>query len=168
MVNNTAIDFIYNNLPLQRDVYMWSTFIMPDGRFINIFDIDSEDSDIGEHHMLYHYLQDNGYKVNDMNAVDFGLIKLNSTYPYIAISKTVRPTSQQYRALENWIDNLDSDFYILDYPPEIFNNKVKSISKHAIMVDIGNAANIYDLDIYGGRDIVDIIKHFYVSGVLED
>lgn len=93
---------------IQDEPVMWSTFILPSGKFVNI---DNEDygSDYGEHCCVYDYLQSKGvqtgsYVLKDSEELMYQYcIKMNINYPYIALPKN-KPTQAQYNALSRWID----------------------------------------------------------------
>ena len=159
--NKDLLSFIYENAPLQKEPYWWSTFIVPDGRFIDILSLDEED--FGEHEDFYGWLYDNGYNVYEQDIVDgIGCIKLNVTYPYATCSSNNRPTPQQLRALENWLDEISntSDFQIQGCEDET--------RKMSHPVAIGTSDyKIYDLDVTSPRDIIKAIQKSYSSGLLE-
>lgn len=155
------LSFIYENAPLQKEVYYNSTFILPDGRFVNICALDGPD--YGEHEDFYGWLYDNGYNVYEQDIVDgLGCIKLNIEYPYATCSSSIRPTPKQLRALEEWMSELisQSSFQVqgcgddtrnLTYPVAIGTKDYK----------------IYDLDVTSPRDIIKAIQKSYSSGILE-
>ena len=163
---NNLLDFMYNNLPLQNEIYYWSTFIMPDGRFINISEIDTGDEwNSAEHEEVYNYIYNNNGEmfVDDREIVnDLGCIKLNITYPYIALSDSVRPTPAQYKSLRNWIDNASSEF---DY--EIRSCEDTGSVKYPIAINKWSDYKIYDLGTMDSYDIIKAIQKSYSSGILE-
>ena len=163
---NNLLDFMYNNLPLQKEPYFWSTFIMPDGRFINISEIDTGDEwNSSEHEEVYNYIYNHNGEmfVDDREIVnDLGCIKLNITYPYIALSDSVRPTPAQYKSLRNWIDNASSEF---DY--EIRSCEDTGSVKCPIAINKWSDYKIYDLGTMDSYDIIKAIQKSYSSGILE-
>ena len=160
--NKDLLSFIYENAPLQKEPYWWSTFILPDGRFVDILSLGGED--YGEHEDFYGWLYDNGYKSYEQDIVDgIGCIKLNVTYPYATCPSSIRPTPQQLRALEKWLDGISdtSDFQIQGCE----DNTRKMLHPVAIVT---NDYKIYDLDVTSPRDIIKAIQKSYSSGILEN
>lgn len=162
---------VKNNVPVSKEPYYWSTFILPSGEFVRIDQIDWESVNHNEnnyfptceHEDLSVYLNtycDTEIKWGD--GTDFildGAIKLNITYPYVILPK-IKPTNAQLNALEIWLkqvpeeasfdstfeaDNLDMPLYI-----EILEKSQK----------------FYDLAIYRPQDVVAAIEDSYKVGEL--
>ena len=155
------LTFIYENAPLQKEVYYNSTFILPDGRFVNICALNGPD--YGEHEDFYGWLYDNGYNVYETDIVDrLGCIKLNIEYPYATCSSSIRPTSKQLRTLEKWMSELisQSSFQVQGCEDNIRNLTYP--------VAIGTKDyKIYDLKVTSPSEIIKAIQKSYSSGILE-
>jgi hypothetical protein len=160
---NSLLDFIYNNLPLQKNMYWWSTFILPDGNFINLDKI-SEEYDSDEHQVLFDYLSDNGYNVTETDIVEgLGCIKLNIHYPYIGLSDSVRPTPAQCSTLKTWLRSAESEFGFYSYVKMSNHNMTNPIAVFKQHTD-----KVYDLEVISPDELVKVIQKSYSSGMLEN
>lgn len=95
------------------------------------------------------------FKVNVDRGILFadriGCIRVNGyNEDYIALPES-RPTSEQFYALEEWIDNFFSD---------TINGSIK------VTTFDGKQQQTYDEETHTGRDVVNRIKRYYSSGTL--
>lgn len=162
---------VKNNVPVSREPYYWSTFILPSGEFVRIDQIDWESVNHNEndyfptceHEDLSVYLNtycDTEIKWGD--GTDFildGAIKLNITYPYVILPK-IKPTNAQLNALEIWLKqvpeeaNFDADFEAGNLDMPLYIEILETSQK------------FYDLAVYRPSDIIDAIEDSYKVGQL--
>lgn len=104
----------------QPEVYMWSTYILPNGNFLSPYNILEEYPDLEyeftyEHSdftdLLTYYTKD-GEEVrwrDIFKALNKHTIKMNVTYPYLYLPEE-RITSEQLRAIKNILTNYSKGF----------------------------------------------------------
>lgn len=153
----------------QSEVYMWSTYILPNGHFLNPDNSkDLEDEDIRYEHCDFDDWLYEKYGKYQGDILKY-CMKMNTTYPYIVLPEN-RITPQQIYSLRKIIDNGDfeySDDAIQSYVEitgDYDNSKINLIEK-PLLVDDGNSnAKIYDLEYDTADDIIKDINRFYMTG----
>lgn len=153
----------------QEEVYMWSTYILPNGHFLNPDNSDAlEDSDKAYEHCDFEdWAWSKGYNLSDIYN---NCIKMNVTVPYISMPDKAKPTQEQFKAVKKIIDNVDyldsiDSSYIRDIlPPEqaekVFNDAVGKLV--LFYTPVGH--EVFDLGVSSADDIIKAINKAYVRG----
>lgn len=158
---NNLLDIIYNQLPVQKEVYNGNTLILPDGRFINTHKLNKDSL---FHEGIYDYIcdifdEDIPYgDIEDTLLTQYGCVKVDNVYPYVAVSHN-RPTAAQYRSLTDWIDSIVNTS---DYENRYIVDMGLPIEVRFLTTD-----KYYDLQYEDSNSIVRKIKKAFTSGILE-
>jgi hypothetical protein len=147
---------------------MWSTYILPNGHFLNPENSKSikEDPDY-EHSDFEYWLSANGIGREGFKALDEHCIKMNVTYPYLFLPVN-RVTSDQVKAIRKIIDSGDFDYdhdAIQDwlYDDSNDNNNPYEM-ENPLLVIVNTSTKVFDLAIYSSRDIIKDITRAYSLG----
>ena len=169
MTNQEIIDYIKRDYPTQKDVYLWSTFILPDGTFV-LPENDNDDylNDMYEHANIIGGVADNCFDGKWFQAeqwLEQNCVKGNANYPYLHFPEN--PTNKQYWAAEDYMNGVQGGF---DLNFDIFDamDGVQDMGCPFYVSLYGKDGRAYDLDIYKSSEIIDRIKKAKVSGVLEE
>ena len=158
---NNLLDIIYNQLPVQKEVYNGNTLILPDGRFIITHKLNKDSL---FHEGIYDYIcdifdEDIPYgDIEDTLLTQYGCVKVDNVYPYVAVSHN-RPTAAQYRSLTDWIDSIVNTS---DYENRYIVDMGLPIEVRFLTTD-----KYYDLQYEDSNSIVRKIKKAFTSGILE-
>lgn len=145
----------------QSDVYMWSTYILPNGHFLNP-DNSSDyweeiDSDPEYEHSDFIY---NNYNPYGEDLFD-DCIKMNVTYPYLILPEN-RPTPEQYQAIKSIIDNKDGFHYALSDIEDRLGRDLGHMGE-PLLVQTPFADTVFDLSKVDKYDIVKAINKAYLT-----
>lgn len=156
----------------QEELYMWSTYILPNGHFLN------PDKNIEyfrqngfnggpayEHCDFEDWANDNGYG-RDLSLIYDNCIKMNVTYPYLSMPDKARPTQEQFNAIRKILDRKDlfepeGSFYWYDIFPE---EKVDSKGENLLAIYTPKGDELFDLDVSDADDIIRAINQAYIRG----
>lgn len=158
----------------QEEIYMWSTYVLPNGHFLNpdnaqeYFDTQEYSSPGYEHYDFEDYLT-NKYGNKAFRVFEKYCMKMNVTYPYINIP-TNRMTSEQYNSLRKIIDRADMFEPALgdcidrlqSFTGKEYKGKYDIHSPLLITSD--NDAKLYDLNVDDANTIIKDIQDYYRSG----
>jgi len=152
----------------QKELYLWSTYILPNGHFLNPdngWDEFDDEPEYEHSDFIYNYYNDYGETLFD------DCIKMNVNYPFLTLPK--QPTQQQWNRVEEIIDNyddgLDADGGVDDLFDwaEVDSEKERGIIRgfqRPLLIDLeGIGAKIVDAS-WGGREIVKEMKKAKSSG----
>ena len=147
----------------QEDVYMWSTYVLPNGHFLNPDNSKSfEDRDPDYEHCDFEdWAWAHGYHNEEIFN---NCLKMNVTWPYISMPDKARPTQEQLKAVKKIIEH--KDMFIQDglwydvFPEEKIKDKGPNLL--AIYTPVGD--ELFDLDVSDADDIVRAINQAYVRG----
>lgn len=152
----------------QKEVYMWSTYIMPNGNFLNpenhpdfkdpesnySYDLEYEHDDF----LIDDFEEEHGIHSFDlMNFFNKHCVKMNVTYPYLYLPEE-RITSQQIRAIKNMLLNHSDGF-----------TEWKSAWDYdGLLIIASKGEKLYtEEDLLFVEDIIKDIQDFYRVGFLE-
>ena len=165
MSNEQIIKYIKNSYRTQKQLYFWSTFILPDGEFI-IPENEEYDGDLYEHANIIAGVAENCFNDNWMDAEEWlenNCVKCNATFPYVGFPPN--PTSKQYWATEEYINYINKEGNsfegVLDYA------EVETMQT-PVQIIISRDSKIYDLAVYSADEIIDLVKKGRVSGMLSE
>lgn len=153
----------------QEEVYMWSTYILPNGHFLNPDNSDAlEDSDKAYEHCDFEdWAWSKGYNLSDIYN---NCIKMNVTVPYISMPDKAKPTQEQFKAVKKIIDNVDyldsiDSSYIRDIlPPEQAERVFKDAVGKLVLFYTPVGHEVFDLGVSSADDIIKAINKAYVRG----
>ena len=158
----------------QTEVYNWSTFILPNGHFLNPDTpkgkeyFEDTDQEPEYEHSDFIYYEYNPYGEDLFNDC----VKINVTFPYLGIP--VHPTSQQYSAIQRFLDEhqyeCDTTYDIWkDYMEEdVMSYPEFTEMREPLLVLSPIGCKAYDMSYTSGSDVVKSIKKSFVSGVLAE
>ena len=154
----------------QEGVYMWSTYILPNGHFLNPENSHTSDNFnyAYEHSDFLDYLWDK-YKLWD-NFLEKYCMKMNVTYPYIIIPNE-RITPEQINALKTIIARKDLFEPVIEDCIERFEystgKEFKGDIKEPLLIESTSDAKLYDLSVVDVNDIIrDIVQYYRVGSFL--
>jgi len=152
----------------QEELYMWSTYILPNGHFLNPDNAQEYWDEVGEDPIYEHSdFEDWAYqKGYNLNAIYDNCIKMNVTYPYLSMPDKARPTPEQLNAIRKILDRKDlfepeGKFYWYDIFPE---EKVDSKGENLLAVYTSVGDELFDLDVSDADDIIRAINQAYIRG----
>ena len=143
----------------QEQVYMWSTYILPNGHFLNPenYTEDPEFEPVYEHEDFLYPFRDNYHDVDLfllMKVIDKYCIKMNVTYPYLYLPEN-RITDKQLKAIENILLN-----HLVYMEPMEYDGLMILTPK--------SSEKLYSWEeLLDVKQVLRDIKMFYVTGVLE-
>lgn len=150
----------------QEDVYMWSTYILPNGHFLNPdnskwWDEINEDP-VYEHSDFEDWAWNHEYKGN-LQDIWNNCIKMNVTSPYLGMPDKAKPTPEQMRSVKKILDNQDK---LMFEQPE-WDNIIDDWEKMGprvlgVFTPYGDRA--FDLDVSDADDIIRAINQAYARG----
>ena len=156
----------------QEKPYMWSTYILPNGHFLNPDNAQDYWNEIDEepgyeHYDFEDYAYAKGYHLRDIYD---NCIKMNVTYPYLSMPDVEKPTSEQMKSVRKILDNHD---YLTNDEPlsgwiDDFGDKVKSMGPHRLAVFTPVGDEVFDLDVSSADDIVRAINRAYVRNGFDE
>jgi len=148
----------------QTETYMWSTYILPNGRFLNPEHSDELEELTFEHQDFVDWVFQN-FNAGEPEIME-QCIKLNVTYPYLILPDESRITPEQTSAIKDVIqEGMRGGF---DYEVEdIYSRIDKEVERIArpLLVQqeiLGN--RVFDLDVYRPNDIIKEIMRAYSKG----
>jgi len=156
----------------QKEVYMWSTYILPNGNFLN--PENNKNSDIDdlsyEHSDFWDYLPDEFANADEQDIMEYAM-KMNVTYPYIILPKN-RITPEQVSALKKIIFYSDQFEYNLEDIIERLSSwsskeieNLPSILHQPLLVQHETMGNtVFDIMEHSANDIVKEIMKAYSRG----
>ena len=170
MTNEQIIQYIKENYPTQNNVHFWSTFILPDGTFV-LPENDDEDyvDDMYEHANIIGGVADNCFDENWMEAEEWftqNCVKCNSDYPYIAYP--LKPTSRQYWAAEDYMEQITKDTGSFSIPLDDYGKDWRTFRGNPVQIIVGNKDEVYSLVDYTPEDITKKVKKAVSGGILEE
>lgn len=149
----------------QSDVYMWSTYILPNGHFLNPDNSEEYWEEIGEEpeyeHSDFIFNKYNPYRSYEAEDLFDDCIKMNVTYPYLILPEH-RPTPEQFRAIKNIINNKDGFHFALSDIEERVGRDLGNIQE-PLLVQTPFANTVFDLSITNAYDIIKDINKAYVT-----
>lgn len=147
----------------QSDVYMWSTYILPNGHFLNPDNYYTSSDELDYEHSDFINFVKNTFGVSCWDAEDLFdeyCIKMNVTYPYLALPKN-KPTIKQFQSIKDVISNKESFIYsvadIEDRVGDLGN------AKEPLMILTPFDETAFDLSIYSADDVVKEINKAYMT-----
>lgn len=157
----------------QEGVYMWSTYILPNGHFLNPENPNAEwyweEQGITpdyEHcdFIYYEYNPYGEYLFDDC-------IKMNVTYPYLILPATEKWTAQQQNAVKEIIRNKSNFVYEIEDVAEkaYYNNASVNVYEMSepLLIDGPFGTTVLDLSVYDEYDVIKIINKAYMRGYIE-
>jgi hypothetical protein len=146
----------------QEEVYMWSTYILPNGHFLN--PDKSDFSTPAYEHEDFHYWIGVTFGITGFKALDDYCIKMNVTYPYIHLPNN-RLTPKQLKAIRKIIDRKDLFEYAFEDIAEITDSvRFNSDISEPLLVSTENDSIVFDLSIHNADDIIKTITRSYYTG----
>ena len=153
----------------QEELYMWSTYILPNGHFLNPDNAQDYWDEIEEYPVYEHCdFEDWAYEHGYSNIQDIynNCVKMNVTYPYLSMPDKAKPTQEQLSAVRKILDRKDlfepeGTFYWYDIFPE---EKVDSKGENLLAVYTPFGDELFDLDVSSANDIIRAINQAYVRG----
>lgn len=154
----------------QEDLYMWSTYILPNGHFLNPDNCpeyweEIDEEPVYEHWDFEEYVHAHGGNVTDVYD---SCMKMNVTVPYISLPDKAKWTAQQQESFRKIIeanefqDSLDVSYLRDVFDPALaqkyFNNHVSTLI--AIYTPMGDT--VFDLGVSSADDIIKAINTAYV------
>lgn len=151
----------------QKNIYMWSTYILPNGHFLNPTKEKANKywDKLGE---------EPEYEHSDFINANFNTygeylfdecLKMNVTYPYIALPETKKWTIEQQKACVEILENEDMFVYNNRdiYDRTDGENKEILEMKKPIMISAPFGDKVFDLSIYSPREIIQEINKGYIT-----
>ena len=151
----------------QKELYLWSTYILPNGHFLNPENsIEDFDGQPEYEHCDFYGSEYNAY----CDELFEDCVKLNATYPYLYLPK--HPTQKQWYAIEEIIDNYDKGLTAICGVDDLFNisaiedaydgmsekeERLINEFERPIAIYTDDIAKIFDAS-WGGREIVKELK----------
>lgn len=159
----------------QEDLYMWSTYILPNGHFLNPdnSEIFKDEEPQYEHCDFEDWAAEQGYKWNEIQDIFSKCCKMNVTVPYISLPDRDKWTNGQQIAIRKILnfgfnDSLTEydlrDFMELDQAQKLINNSVGVLL--AIYGPFG--VKVYDLGVSSADDIIKDINRAYTRGMFDE
>jgi len=151
----------------QSELYMWSTYILPNGHFLNPDNSNTfKDSEVNidyEHDDFNHWVSEN-FGWASLNLFDEYCVKMNVTFPYLALPNR-RITQEQVKAIKEIVNGADFSFnyedidsWLDDLTDNVYN------MKKPLLILINNSTKVFDLAIYNANDIIKEIMKAYSLG----
>jgi hypothetical protein len=153
----------------QPSIYMWSTYILPNGNFLNPMN----SKDLDEEELAYEHSDFEGWAVSAFGNKGFRVfethcIKMNVTYPYLALP-TNRITPAQAQSIKKivnsgdfeydrdgiggWLDHSNDNPYEMEQPLLVLGDRTEKV---------------FDLAVYNASEITkEIMKAYSVGSFLE-
>lgn len=153
----------------QEEVYMWSTYILPNGHFLNPdnskwWDEINEDPQY-EHCDFEDWAWSHGYK-GQLQEIYNNCVKMNVTDPYLGMPDKAKPTQEQMRAVRKILNNQDALMFeyhewdqMADSQEDIDRMGPRVLG---VFTPVGDKA--FDLDVSSADDIIKEINKAYVRG----
>ena len=150
----------------QEEVYMWSTYILPNGHFLNpdnskYWDEINEDPQY-EHCDFEDWAWSHGYK-GELQMIYDNCIKMNVTSPYLGMPDKARPTSEQLKAVKEILKN-QSGFYFEQPEWDNMQDEVEKMGPRVLGVFTPMGDKAFDLDVSDADDIIRAINQAYIRG----
>lgn len=156
----------------QDKLYMWSTYILPNGHFLNPEKSEDELIKI-KGNLAYEHEDFEDYVSNKFNVTDpYKIInkycmKMNITWPYILLPYDRWTIDQQY-AFRKILDR--KDLFEPDNADTFsdmgFNNAYDV--NEPLIIYAGNDQKLYDLTFYSADEIIREINQYYTRGYLSE
>ena len=149
----------------QCDTYMWSTYILPNGHFLNPDNSTTlEEPDYEHSDFIYSDLNPYGETTFET------CLKMNVTYPYIALPEVGRWTPEQQMAFRKIINN-----GWFDYEHKDIQNRLDASTgghtninvfdmKRPLMITAPFGDTVFDMNEMSASDIVKEINKGYIAG----
>lgn len=162
----------------QEEPYMWSTYILPNGHFLNPDNAEDyweeiDDEPQYEHIDFEDWLSRQTSSFSYWNNVfDKYCIKMNVTYPYLSLPNN-RLTSEQKIAIRKVINNGDFVFNLddcIDRVECITNKEYKypnDYGEKPLVVDTQKDSFMFDLAVFSVDDILKEIDKSYRTGYFD-
>lgn len=147
----------------QKNVYMWSTYVLPNGHFLNP-EKNNELSDFElayEHEDFDNWIYDN-FGQRGIELLQEHTIKMNVTYPYLHLPNN-KVTPDQVAAIKQIISNKDG----FEYAVHDIASRSRSTNKNVydmaepLLVETNSDNIIFDLRIHSATYIVKTIVQYY-------
>lgn len=162
----------------QEEPYMWSTYILPNGHFLNPDNAEDYWEEIDDEPQYEHIdfedwlsRQTSSFSYWD-NVFDKYCIKMNVTYPYLSLPNN-RLTSEQKIAIRKVINNGDFVFNLddcIDRVEYITNKEYKypnDYGEKPLVVDTQKDSFMFDLAVFSVDDILKEIDKSYRTGYFD-
>ena len=154
----------------QEDVYMWSTYILPNGHFLNPENSswfeDNDEIIQYEHCDFEDWAWSKGYK-GQLQTIYDNCIKMNVTSPYLGMPDKARPTPEQLRAIKKILNN-QKNFYFEQPEWDNLQDDAEKMGPRVLGVFSPKGDKLFDLDVSDADDIVRAITQAYVRGYLTE
>lgn len=134
----TKIDELFG----QEDIYMWSTYILPNGHFLNPENCPEEAQP--DYDWIYEHEDFDSF--TDINLWEYCL-KMNVTYPYIALPTEVKWTKAQQNALIEILEHYDQfapDASMFDFVHEVVDGKYIDKMQMPVLITTPVGDKAYD------------------------
>lgn len=146
----------------QRNVYMWSTYILPNGHFLNPEKSEQSGNLTYEHadfdNWVYDIFGNEGIRVLLRNS-----IKMNVTYPYLYLPEE-RITANQILAIRQVLNKKDEfEYAVYDIADTTDNPNVLELLE-PILIQTDNDDAVFDLSYQSASDIIKAISRYYSLG----
>ena len=155
---------------VKKEPYVWSTYILPNGHFLNPENYKKDDAEWQnslsyEHEDFYFvFLNELGF-FSDRVLEDY-CIKVNVTYPYVAMPNN-RATPEQFLALRKLIDRRGEFEYSFDEISDRVKNGSDVFDMTApLIIILKNSEIAVDIDSTDVNSIVKMISRAYTTGTL--
>lgn len=146
----------------QPGIYMWSTYILPNGHFLNPDNGNSEEAPAYEHEDFDDWVYEN-FGMAGHNVLEGYCIKMNVTYPYLHLPE-VRITPEQIKAIRKIIDNRGEFEYANEDIAFSASNMSALDMEEPLMVLYNRSVAVFDLAVYNASDIIKNISQVYYVG----
>lgn len=150
----------------QKEIYMWSTYILPNGHFLNPengSDFHDDQTSIDYEHSDFDYWVSDNFGFEGLETLDKYCIKMNVTYPYLHLPEA-RITPEQIKAIRKIIDHRREFEYANEDIAFSADNMSALDMEEPLMVSYDRSVAIFDLAIYNADDILKSIGQVYYLG----
>ena len=165
-VKNNVLDALDKEFG-QEEVYMWSTYILPNGHFLNPDNApeyweEIEDEPAYEHCDFEDWAWSQGYHMQDIYD---NCVKMNVTMPYLGMPERARLTSEQMDAIRKIINEnaFQSEGKFLFYD-NFDADRLDKMGHNLLAVYTSVGDEVFDLDVSDADDILRAINQAYVRG----
>ena len=153
-----VLQFVYDNFDITDVPPYGPSYILPDGKFVDIYGTTVNDKHLDTHYDVETVLNDNGLSSDEFDSLslnytiqEFGAIRCSTrTHEHYILLNEERPTTNQYDSILKLLILMSDD---LGYPSvQIITDK--------------DTYKIYNFTDYEPEEIVGKIKRYYSSNIL--
>lgn len=151
----------------QEEPYIWSTYILPNGHFLNPENYKADDEWLNnityEHEDYYIVFNDDN---KNYNVLEDYCIKVNVTYPYVAMPNN-RPTAEQFSSFKKLLNYKHQFEYSFDEISDRVKNSYDVFEmSEPLMIIVRHDEIAVDLAVTDVSSIVKMISRAYTTGTL--